>query len=85
MTALKENVLNRLKEAFPDAKMELVDTTGTNDHWHLEIATDHFKGLTRVKQHQAVYKPLRDLIDSNQVHALKLATYTLEKWPHDEG
>ncbi|CAM2066286.1 BolA family transcriptional regulator [Sulfidibacter corallicola] len=79
---LKETVLTRLKETFPDAKMVLTDTTGTNDHWHLEIASDTFKGMSRVKQHQAIYKPLRDLIDSNQVHALKITTFTAENWPH---
>ncbi len=75
-----EIVIERLKEAFPDARMKLTDTTGTDDHWELRIATDAFKGLTRVKQHQAVYKPLKDLIDSNRVHALKISSTTLDKW-----
>jgi len=75
-----EVVIERLKEAFPDARMKLTDTTGTDDHWELRIATDAFQGLSRVKQHQAVYKPLRDLIDSNRVHALKITSTTLDKW-----
>lgn len=75
-----EIVIERLKEAFPDARMKLTDTTGSGDHWELRIASDAFKGMTRVKQHQAVYKPLRDLIDSNRVHALKISSTTLDKW-----
>lgn len=73
-------VVERLKEAFPDARMKLTDTTGSDDHWELRIASDAFVGMSRVKQHQAVYKPLRDLIDSNQVHALKISSMTLDKW-----
>ena len=78
--SLGEMVIERLKQAFPDAKMELRDTTGTNDHWELEIASGAFAGLSRVKQHQAIYKPLRDLIDSNQIHALKITTFSLDDW-----
>lgn len=75
-----EVVIERLKEAFPDARMKLSDTTGTGDHWELSIASDAFQGLSKVKQHQAIYKPLRDLIDANQVHALKLKTCVLADW-----
>lgn len=78
--SLGEMVIERLKKAFPDARMALRDTTGSNDHWELEIASHAFTGLPRIKQHQAIYKPLRDLIDSNQIHALKISTFSLEDW-----
>jgi len=77
---LKETILDRLQKTFPDARMKLVDTTGTNDHWDLQIASDQFIGLNRVKRHQAVYKPLKDLIASNQVHALNIKAVPLEEW-----
>ena len=77
--SLGQTVIDRLKETFPDLKANLDDIGGGN-HWELHIASDAFIGLSKVKQHQAVYKPLRDLIDSNQVHALKLSTYTLAQW-----
>ena len=77
---LSEILIQRWKAAFPDAQIELTDTTGTNDHWSLEIASELFKGLSRLKQHQAIYKPIRDLIDSNQVHALNITTYTPAEW-----
>ena len=63
--------------------MKLTDTTGTDDHWDLKIASDAFKGVSKVKQHQAVYKPLRDLIDSNRVHALNITASTLQQWQED--
>jgi BolA protein len=80
--SLANEIEAKLKQALPDAKLALRDTTGTNDHWELKIASDQFKGLSRVKRHQAIYKPLRELIDSNRVHALKIHAGTLEEWDH---
>ena len=80
-----ETIVARLKEAFPDVRMKLDDPRGSGDYWELEIATDAFDGLSRVKKHQAVYKPLRDLVDSNQIHALKIQTFTLAQWAEREG
>jgi len=77
-----ETVIERLKQAFPDARIKLNDTTGTDDHWDLHIASDAFAGMRKVKQHQTIYKPLRDLIDSNRVHALNITTYSLADWPY---
>ena len=79
-----ETIVARLKEAFPDVRLTLNDARGTGDYWELAIATDAFKGLSRVKKHQAVYKPLRDLMDSNVIHALKIDTYSLEQWAEKE-
>jgi len=77
---LYETILQRLSEKFPDAKMKLTDTTGTNDHWDLRIASDAFIGLNSIKRHQAVYRPLNDLIASNQVHALNIKAVPLAEW-----
>lgn len=48
-----------LKEAFPDADLELVDLAGDNDHWKAVIATAAFAGKSRVAQHQMVYAALK--------------------------
>jgi len=77
--SLGQTIVDRLKEAFPDVRLKLEDTGGGN-HWDLTIASDGLKDLNRVKQHQAVYKPLKDLIDSNALHALKITVVPLENW-----
>ena len=33
-----------------------------------------------VDQHSAVYAPLQDLLDSGELHALALRTYSPEQW-----
>lgn len=74
---LRETMLQRLQEAFPDAEMRLA---GEGSKWELRIAAEEFRGLSRVKQHQAVYKPLRDLLDANHVHALTIQSCTPDQW-----
>ena len=58
---------------------EIEDLTGTKDHFQAVVVSSSFEGLNRVRQHQAVYRALGDLM-SGPVHALALATYTPEKW-----
>ncbi|MCB1045147.1 MAG: BolA/IbaG family iron-sulfur metabolism protein [Acidobacteria bacterium] len=68
---LADEIKHRLIHQFEDAVIALTDTGG-GDHWHLEISTKHLEGLSRVKQHQAIYKPLQDLIAANRIHALQI-------------
>ncbi len=69
--SLSKLIRDRLTTVFPDAEIELTDTGG-GDHWHLVITSSHLTGLKRVRQHQAIYKPLHDLIQSNKIHALQI-------------
>lgn len=62
-----------LKEAFPDADLELVDLAGDNDHWKAVIATTAFAGKSRVAQHQMVYAALKGKM-GGMLHALALET-----------
>lgn len=67
-----------LRAAFPDASViELEDLTGTKDHYQATIVTPQFAKLSRVAQHQAVYRALGDLM-KGPIHALALNTYTPE-------
>jgi stress-induced morphogen len=69
-----------LRAAFPDASvLELEDLTGTKDHYQATIVSASFSGMSRVAQHQAVYRALGDLM-AGPIHALALHTYTPEKY-----
>lgn len=67
-------MLERLKNTYPDADVEVFDLTGGGDHWEVEIATSAFKGLSRIKQHQAVMSVFADELKTGEVHALALKT-----------
>lgn len=62
-----------LREAFPDADIELIDTVGDGDHWKAVIASSAFVGKSRVAQHQLVYAALKGNM-GGVLHALQLET-----------
>ena len=48
-------------------------------HFHATVVSTAFAGLSRVRQHKAVYDTLGALL-GNEIHALQLATYTPDAW-----
>jgi stress-induced morphogen len=67
--ALKE----RLVRAFPDAEVEIVDLTGTEDHYEVRISSSAFAGKSRIAQHKLVYEALGESV-GGAIHALALKT-----------
>jgi len=63
----------RLIAAFPDARVEVTDLTGTCDHFQALVVTSAFSGRSRIEQHQLVYAALGELMKA-EIHALALTT-----------
>ena len=61
--------------AFPDAQVEITDLAGDGDHYAVRVTSSAFKGLPRVRQHQAVYAALGGRM-GGELHALQLTTAT---------
>jgi stress-induced morphogen len=68
-----DTVRQRLLASFPDAKVEVSDLTGTQDHFQAMVVTAAFAGKSRVDQHKMVYAALGELM-SGPIHALALTT-----------
>ena len=64
---------NLLKEKFPDSKIIIEDLAGDNDHYSVFIESSLFNDLSKIKQHQLVYKSLDGLMDS-ELHAMQFKT-----------
>lgn len=62
-----------IKAGIPDARIELKDLAGDNDHWSAHVVSASFKGKSRVQQHQMVYAALRGNM-GDVLHALALTT-----------
>ena len=73
-----------LRARFSDAQLELVDLTGTRDHYQARIVSSVFTGRTLIEQHQLVYGALGSAM-SGAIHALALKTYTPEAWARVSG
>lgn len=71
MTA--EEILRLIKEALPDATVDLKDLRGDGDHYQAHVESRAFLGKTRVQQHQMVYAALQGRV-GGVLHALALST-----------
>lgn len=70
-----EDLKMRLKQAFPDAELTLVDLTGTQDHYQLRVVSKLFAGKNQLDRHRMVYAALGDAM-RGPIHALALSTDT---------
>jgi stress-induced morphogen len=62
-----------IKAALPDAKIEIRDLAGDGDHYAANVVSEAFRGISRVQQHQLVYKALKGNM-GGELHALALQT-----------
>ena len=60
-------------EALPDAKVEIRDLAGDGDHYAARVVSAEFAGMSRVRQHQLVYRALGGRM-GGELHALQLET-----------
>jgi stress-induced morphogen len=79
-----DSVRQLLLAALPDAELELVDLTGTQDHYQARIVSQAFEGKTLIEQHQLVYRALGEAMQG-PIHALALKTYTPQTWARVSG
>ncbi len=62
----------RLKAAFPNSQVVVIDLTGTEDHWEVRISCESLKSLSRIERHQAVMKVFSAELKTGEVHALTI-------------
>ena len=72
---LKE-IEKHIKEALPDAIIEIQDLAGDGNHYSATIKSKVFSGKSRIEQHKLVYKALKGKM-GNELHALALNTLAL--------
>ena len=78
-----ELVSNLIRAQLTDAKVEVVDMTGTRDHLEITIASDAFQGKMLLQQHRLIMDILKEAL-AGPVHAVKLNTMTLDKYTGDK-
>jgi stress-induced morphogen len=62
-----------IKAKLPDAQIDLKDLAGDGDHYAAHVVSAHFKGKSRVQQHQLVYAAFGGKM-GDVLHALALTT-----------
>ena len=59
---------------------EHLEVSGDGRHWSAVIVTAAFEGKRLIARHQLVYATLGQRIQSDEVHALSMKTYTPAEW-----
>ena len=62
-----------IRAAIPDALIDITDLAGDDNHFAAKVTSASFSGLSRVRQHQAVYAALGGRM-GGELHALQLTT-----------
>jgi stress-induced morphogen len=62
-----------IRSGIPDARVEITDLAGDGDHYAARVVSASFRGMPRVRQHQAVYAALGGRM-GGALHALQLTT-----------
>ena len=62
-----------IKEAIPDALVEIQDLAGDGNHYSATVVSSQFSGKSKIEQHKMVYASLKGRI-GNELHALAIKT-----------
>lgn len=64
---------------------ELVEVTGEGGKYEATIVSKAFEGLSMLKQHKLVYPLVNDKIQTGEIHALTIKSYTPEQWAEKQA
>lgn len=73
-----DSLTSLIRAQLPDAGVDIVDRTGTMDHFNVTVRSAAFKGRSLIEQHQLVYGALKDALKDGRVHAVELKTILSE-------
>ena len=62
-----------IKEAMPDAVIEIQDLAGDGNHYSATVTSSKFSGKSKIEQHKIVYDSLKGKM-GNELHALAIKT-----------
>lgn len=66
----------KLETLAPGTYAEVMDLTGTQDHYQAIVVSSVFEGKVKMEQHRLVFGLVKSEVDSGEVHALTLKTFT---------
>ena len=59
---------------------EHIELSGDGRHWYATIVSTIFEGQRLIQRHQRVYATLGGRLQSDEVHALSMKTFTPAEW-----
>ena len=59
---------------------EHCELTGDGRHWYATVVSKAFEGKRLIQRHQLVYATMGGRMQTDEVHALSIKTYTPAEW-----
>ena len=75
-----DQLKTRIESLAPQTEVQVNDLTGTQDHYEAIIVSPAFVGKPMIEQHRMVYGLFKAEVDSGEVHALTLKTFTPDQY-----
>ena len=73
MTMDLKDIEKHIKEALPDANVEIQDLAGDGNHYSATVTSSQFKDKSKIEQHKMVYNSLKGKM-GKELHALAIKT-----------
>jgi len=71
-----DDLTDYLQRAHPDARVTVVDRTGTLDHFKVTVVSGDFDGQNRLNRQRMVYRALSEPMGDGRIHALEVTART---------
>lgn len=65
-----------VKKEIPDAEVNVMDRTGTMDHFIVHVTSQKFTGINIMDRHRMVQNALAEAMQDGRIHALEIKTAT---------
>lgn len=75
----KEDLTTYIQQSMSDAKVSVVDRTGTMDHFNVQVVSDMFKGKNLLDRHRMIYQALDQPMKDGRIHAVELQAKTTDE------
>ena len=76
------SIKQKVKDEISGARVDVVDTTGTGDHFSILVVSDIFNKMTLINRHKLIYQSL-DKYVTKEIHALQIKAYTEEEFTNE--
>ena len=73
-----KSIKNIIEDSLAGSKAEVIDTTGTGDHFNVIVISNSFQNMSLINRHKLIYKALNQFLNK-EIHALQLKTLTEEE------
>lgn len=75
-----EQLQKKIETLAPGTQVQVMDLTGTQDHYQVVVVSEAFAGKKLIEQQRMVMAVVKPEVDSGEVHALTMRTFTPEQY-----